>query len=299
MSQSAQPVIACASCGKPLSGRFCASCGEEALHHDDLTVRHFVSHTLLHETLHLDGKIWRTLRQLVLHPGFLAAEYCAGRRKLYINPLRLLITAILAYVLLTRTGLQISLVIAHVPLSVAPSGMREHESVRQTIDRIDRFGILHRMVTERPAEETSSEEARAKFHGTLEKFAEPLSFANVLLLALALYALFRRKRQLLIEHGVFAMHFVSFVLLSSLLFFLPALWMIRAGWKTAFGILIVGIIWQFLYLAVAIRRFYFHGTRRITSRLLAVAAAFGLYLLNAAFVTTIQLIGGALALWNL
>jgi len=299
MSHSAQPAIACASCGKPLTGRFCASCGEETLHHDDLTVRHFVSHTLLHETLHLDGKIWRTLRQLFLHPGFLAEEYCAGRRKLYINPLRLLITAILAYALLTRGGLQVSLVIAHVPLSIAPAGLRENDSVQQAVDRIDRFGILHRMLAGRAPEEIASESAREKFHATLEKFAEPLSFANVLLLALALYALFRRKRQLLIEHGVLAMHFVSFVLLSSLIFFLPVLWMIRAGLKAAFAILIVVIIWQFLYLAVAIRRFYFHGTRRVTSRLLAVAAAFGLYLLNAAFVTTIQLIGGALALWTL
>jgi hypothetical protein len=65
----------CASCARPLSGPYCSHCGEEAVDPHALTVRHFVGHTLAHETLHLDGKIWRTLRYLFFRPGFLTAEY--------------------------------------------------------------------------------------------------------------------------------------------------------------------------------------------------------------------------------
>ena len=53
------------------------------------------------ELLSLDGKIWRTLGLLRFRPVFLALEYAAGRRRLYINPLRVLIVAIVVYVLAT------------------------------------------------------------------------------------------------------------------------------------------------------------------------------------------------------
>src|SRR5205809_6737743 len=87
----------CASCSQPLTGRFCSNCGEEAHDPTSLTVRHFLTHTLAHETLHIDGKIWRTLRLLFFKPGFLAAEYAAGRRRPYVNPVRIFLIAIVAY----------------------------------------------------------------------------------------------------------------------------------------------------------------------------------------------------------
>src|SRR5215475_2063485 len=104
VSQPASPL--CANCGRPLSGRFCSQCGEEQLDFHNLTVRHFFTHAV-QETFELDGKIGRSLRALLFRPGFLAAEYCAGRRRIYVNPFRLLITAAILYALLTRGGLQV------------------------------------------------------------------------------------------------------------------------------------------------------------------------------------------------
>jgi hypothetical protein len=54
-----------------------------------------------------------------------------------------------------------------------------------------------------------------------------------------------------------------------------------------------------VYVAKAISRFYF-GTdpRWIRRGLLATAAAAMIYLLNSAFITGVQLLGGALALWS-
>jgi hypothetical protein len=95
----------CVSCSKPRTGRYCSHCGEQYMDSHTLTLRHFLSHTLLHETLHLDGKIWRTGRYLFLRPGFLAEEYFEGRRQPYLNPVRLLITAVILDVLLTQNGL--------------------------------------------------------------------------------------------------------------------------------------------------------------------------------------------------
>jgi Protein of unknown function (DUF3667) len=46
-------------------------------------------HDLPHDVWHVDGKLKRTLRALFVRPGFLPAEYTAGRRVAYIAPLRL------------------------------------------------------------------------------------------------------------------------------------------------------------------------------------------------------------------
>src|SRR5262245_44027932 len=147
MSQAAkQSPVLCASCREPMNGSYCSQCGEEAIHPEHQTVRHFVTSIIVHEILDLDGKIWRTLLQLVRHPGRLSEEDSRGRRQFYVRPVRLLLTAIIIYALLTRGGLQVSLFVGPLALSVAPTSVREGESLNATVTRIDRFGILTRIL---------------------------------------------------------------------------------------------------------------------------------------------------------
>lgn len=78
---------ACPNCGEPLRGVFCARCGQKAgavnpTFHDFM-------HDAVHELLHVDGRIFRSVRQLLLRPGFLSREYFAGRRAPYLTALRL------------------------------------------------------------------------------------------------------------------------------------------------------------------------------------------------------------------
>lgn len=291
----------CASCGQPRSGRFCASCGEEVLDPHHQSVGYFLTHTVLHGLTELDGKIWRTLRCLMFHPGFLPAEYAAGRRRLYVQPLRLLITAIIVYALATRGGVQVSMYIGPVTLSIAPAAVSEGASVAETVRRIDRFGMLRNLLAEKEAShDLNSEAAREKFHAQLERFAEPLSFANVLMLAFALHVLFHRKRRYFVEHGAFSLTFLSFVLFSSLLFaIMPAL--LRAHLNVVvLPMILVGVVWQFSYLTLAIRRFYLgDDQRRVPPVLLATGAAFLIYFLNSVFITGVQMFGAAIALWRL
>lgn len=296
------PVPECASCGQLLAGRYCSQCGEKVLYPSHLTVRHFVTSTLPRETLDLDSKLWRTLRNLLFRPAFLTAAYSYGRRRLYISPLRLLITAIILYALLTQGGgLQVSMFVGPLTVSLAPAAISEGASMAETVARIDRFGLPGNLLADKEKSgKLTSETVREKFHRQLESFAQPLSFTNVLLLALALYLLFRRRRRLFVEHAAFSMHFVSFVLFSSLLF-LPIPRLIEIGWTAIVppAILVV-VLWQFAYLAVAIRHFYFSEVqRRILPGLLAIAAALLIYALNSAFITGVQLLGGVLALWRI
>ena len=74
-----------------------------------ITLRHFLVHTVAHELLNVDGTLWRTLRLLFVRPGRLSLEYAAGRRRPYVNPFRLLLIALIAYTLMTASGLGVTL----------------------------------------------------------------------------------------------------------------------------------------------------------------------------------------------
>ncbi|MFZ2509151.1 MAG: DUF4286 family protein [Steroidobacteraceae bacterium] len=88
----------CLNCGAAVTGRHCAECGQSGDVH--LLTMHEVSHDFVHSVLHLDGRVWRTLRTLVLRPGELTREYVAGRREHYLPPFRLyLVISILFFAL--------------------------------------------------------------------------------------------------------------------------------------------------------------------------------------------------------
>jgi len=283
----------CASCDAPLTGPYCSRCGERVLGPEALTLHHFVVNTVVQELLNVDGALWRTLRLLFVRPGRLSLEYVAGRRRPYLNPFRLLLVAIIVYLLMTSSGLIAFWSIGPVKMNIAPMAIRPDRSIETTIEQIDRYGLLRRQVAAKQ-QQLASDAAREQFHNRLAAFAQPLSFANVVLFAAALHVCFRWRRRRFLEHAAFSMHFVSFVLLSSVIL-VPA---IRFRfWLHGYLFLVIALIglWQFGYLTVAIRRFYLTGGRW-GGWLLSGTAAMLMYILNSAFLTAVQVAGAAIAL---
>lgn len=76
----------CLNCGTSLIGSHCHSCGQPA--HVHRTIGAFF-HDLAHGVFHFEGKIWRTVPMLALHPGRLTREYIDGRRASYVSPIAL------------------------------------------------------------------------------------------------------------------------------------------------------------------------------------------------------------------
>jgi hypothetical protein len=293
--------VSCASCGQQFAGRYCTACGEEVLDPQKLTVRHFITDSLVPELVNLDGRVWRTLRFLLFRPGYLALEYAAGRRRGYVKPLRVLLVAIVVYALSTQSGTTITLRFGQVVLSVAPVSVPLGRSIDGTLVNIDRFGVLERLFTAKlGAVESASDDVRRRFNEMLGDFATPLSFASVFLLAITLYLLFRRRRPLFVEHAVFSMHYFSFVLLWTLIAVAFIKLKLVGNSPIIFLILILVSLWQAVYLTVALRRFYWERDQRL---LVPWASATGvgvlLYFLNSLFITAIQFAGGALAIWRL
>ena len=77
----------CLNCDAPLTGAFCASCGQRHISKPP-TVGQLLEDTV--ETLtHADSRLWITMRYLIGRPGALTREYFAGRRSSYLPPIRL------------------------------------------------------------------------------------------------------------------------------------------------------------------------------------------------------------------
>ena len=88
------PPRACRNCNAPVTGEYCAACGQET------SLKLPTARVFLREAtgryVSLDGRMWRTLAALLFRPGFLTREYFAGRRRRYIRPARLFLVLSLA-----------------------------------------------------------------------------------------------------------------------------------------------------------------------------------------------------------
>src|ERR1035438_4035386 len=87
METTIPPAAQCANCGATLQGNYCHQCGQKHWGAHGWALGHFL-HELFHEFTHVDSSILGTFRTL-LRPGELTAQYLAGRRAAFVNPIRL------------------------------------------------------------------------------------------------------------------------------------------------------------------------------------------------------------------
>jgi len=90
---------ACRNCGAATDGKYCPECGQETAPHPP-TAAEFL-HEFVGHYIALEGALWRTLRKLVV-PGELTLEYFAGRKRRYVLPLRLYLTASVVFFIVTK-----------------------------------------------------------------------------------------------------------------------------------------------------------------------------------------------------
>jgi len=77
VSHAQVALVECPNCGRPLDGAFCATCGQKVRSLNPTL--HDLLLDLTHELLHVDGKIFQSVRLLLMRPGFLTREYFEGR----------------------------------------------------------------------------------------------------------------------------------------------------------------------------------------------------------------------------
>jgi hypothetical protein len=92
--------FACRNCGTPAPLKFCPECGQETTLHPP-TLGEFL-HEFVGHYVSLEGSLWRTLALLLRRPGRLTREYLDGRRRRYVPPLRLYLTASFLFFLVLK-----------------------------------------------------------------------------------------------------------------------------------------------------------------------------------------------------
>lgn len=139
MSHVETTLTHCANCGQPLAGRYCANCGQKAVALNP-TLHDFL-HDLTHELLHVDGKIFQSVRLLLTRPGYLSREWFEGRRARYVTPIRL-------YLIFSVLFFAASALAPSVYVNVTPEDRAEIERAPEAIQRaaeVDPRAVAERM----------------------------------------------------------------------------------------------------------------------------------------------------------
>ncbi len=295
----------CLNCGSPLSGRHCAECGQSGDVH--LLTMQEVSHDFVHSVLHLDGRVWNTLRTLVLRPGELTNEYIAGRRERYLPPFRLyLVVSILFFALSTLLPGN-ALVRVHddkkvvAPIVIDPTGegrqrmldemppearrkveaatakMAQAESKAEpcTIELPPVFGVSWNEPLKRACLRIRADGGAAlaeRFAGTAPK----LMFLFLPLMAAVAMLFYWRPRRLYAEHLVLFVHNHAFTfLLVTVTQIIDALTNLKVPYIGAIGFLNLLLFgYLFYYVFRSMRVVYGEGRIRTTLKFTALLAIY-------------------------
>jgi hypothetical protein len=225
----------CGTCGAHLQGPFCHQCGEPATHEGDLGVRH-LAHDAVHEFTHLDGKILRTLKALFFAPGKLTAEYWAGRRGLWVRPLRLYLVISALQLLLAAN-------------SSGPLGLRVWVSTNAQ-------GGVEYHAGSSPVKGRSSTPVDSEMNHRIQATYLWVRYISLAIFAAAALGVYRKFQPWYGGHLIFGLHFYAF---DNLVMGVAARAAPDLGGPFA-------ITAAFLYLWLALKRVYRQGFWRTTGK---------------------------------
>lgn len=272
---------ACANCGAALAGEYCVDCGQRRFRPQDRRLAHLLGETFGALT-DFDGRLWRSLRALMLQPGRIASDWFEGRRAAWISPVRLFLLANLIYFIApVLTDLSLPLhnqVRGEAYRRLAP----ELCAAPATADRCH-GGQFHSGLTE-PVflRVLERERARAaargrdfnpgefeqRYDARSESIGKMLVILHVPFVAAMLALVAWRRRRYYAEHFVVALGLVTFVLLLMQLVVNPLVWLYAAVHR-AWGVLPGGgvastigqltLVMVLAHFALACRRCYRSG----------------------------------------
>jgi hypothetical protein len=264
---------ACLDCGAPLTGKFCAACGQkdEPLRRGlkDLALE-FFQHPLV------DTKLWRSLVPLLFRPGALTEEYLAGRRTRYVRPLKLYLTVSVTFfallaVLKPEGALEVKMSengSAKVEQAIANAPEPRQPSKIPWVRWFEERFKAKTEAMQGPQAEVTARALNTKLTGLLPKM-----IFVFLPIAAVLFKLFWWKRYF-VEHLVFSLHLHAFTFTAGMLLY--------PGWKPVTGVFLV---WSTIYSLLAFKRVYRDGWVKTLAKLTGLTFVYTV-LLSVVFLVT-------------
>lgn len=308
----------CLNCRHVVEKRFCTNCGQENTNTRKSFYELFVH--FFEDLTHYENAFWKTIRNLLVRPSSLTKEYLSGRRMSYLAPVRLYI--FISFVTFLTIGLlpdherqpESRPTATHQPGAsdtesgspvnpTATSGFREREdngwqfgdfsSVREldsaqaSRPESEKMGALRYKIEKRLAEVNEVKQQRPEYFN--ERLLEAIKhnvpkaiFLYMPVFAFMLWVFHGKKRWFYFDHGIFTLHYFSFILLTftivSVIEWIAGYLPETASEIIEFIAVAAMLCWWFFYFFRSHRLFY--GESRTISRL----KCFALFLINISFI---------------
>jgi hypothetical protein len=227
----------CLNCRHVVPNRFCPNCGQENIETRKTFYQLFVH--FFEDLTHYENAFWKTIKNLLLKPSTLTKEYLSGKRLSYLAPVRL-------YIFISLITFFLISVLSPKDFGIKTIKEKESETAAQEIKK-DGFSIFGYHSTKQldslqkygakteklpPFQFWITKKVLAVFENNtqaeiVKKFTKSyihnfpkLLFLNMPIFAFFLWLLHNKKRWYYFDHGIFTLHYFSFLLLIVLFLFL-------------------------------------------------------------------------------
>ena len=221
----------CHNCGTQTIGNYCHECGQSVFAGKEQPILHLFGQ-MLENAFSLDTKAPRTLALIMFRPGFLSAEYRAGKICRYVHPVKLFWMSTLV-----MFGLMVY------QLSAITKGDRDLNKVNTKEMKI---------IT--PSSPEAKNFPQKVFIDFLSSYAPYISFIFIPIFALLLALFFWRKKYYYISHLIFTVHFHTFLWIYWSVLMLIHIFTPHWDFPTWLSSLL--FITPGVYFAIALHRFY-------------------------------------------
>jgi len=225
----------CANCGTPLEGRWCGQCGQKALSESDRRFGHVLGQ-FVHELLHVEGKLPRTLGALIFKPGLPSQAYLEGRRVIYLSPIGLFLLINLLYF-------------------IAPPMTDFNVTLDDQYHMQPYSALIQPMIDARlDTREVGFSDYAERYNQLNLNLARSLIILHLPLLALALKLMLIRRPTYFAEHFIVATHLFTFLLVLVLVLY-PTTWLIIWLGQAAFDVDLIDlfrVLWRGFPLVIII-----------------------------------------------
>ncbi|WP_338648165.1 DUF3667 domain-containing protein [Flavobacterium sp. KS-LB2] len=296
----------CLNCRYVVENRFCPNCGQENT--DTRKTFHHLFIHFFEDLTHYENAFWRTIKNLLFKPSALTKEYLSGKRLSYLAPVRLYIfISFITFLLIAifpntinsnenalkkepkvttkNKFLQNTIITKNDSVIENQTNSKDdinilsfgYESVEQLdsiqkhapeSEKLSDFNYWMNRKIQIVKKNNTQSEIIEKFISSFTHNLPKVLFVFMPIFAFFLWLFHSKKRWYYFDHGIFTLHYFSFLLLLFLLLFL-----INKGLSpfAALGIVsfiqivinVIGTAWMIYYFFPAHHRFY--GETRLIS----------------------------------
>ena len=307
----------CLNCNYVVDNRYCGHCGQENIE-PRKTFHHLFVH-FFEDLTHYENAFWKTIKNLILKPASLTKEYLSGKRMSYLAPVRLYIFVSFVtffFITLLSSNEEPTTALTHGKKTevnenekkqflsfgdkpyknvAALDSIQKHGKANEKLGAFDYW--LNRKVL-MVEEHNTMEELIEKFKESFIHNLPKVLFIYMPIFAFMLWLFHNKRKWYYFDHGIFTLHYFSFLLLMILMLFLIKQVLFVFGEHPVInviysGIEIVGIVWMVYYFFPAHHRFYDE------SRLSTIVKGSILYLLNSILILIILLLAALYTFINI